>query len=177
MHYEQNSPQARANLAAIDSKLAELDDVFLRFCSQHDYRLSRNVQIWPLRRVWRREEIDRCMDLVMDIGFQEALDRGFFPEFPWSLLAQGSLHPGTDRDVHLLKRPIFEHIPYGQLASVLEGALASGLQTLNAMTESEILAHGQTQREIMLQGQAEHESFVRAQESARKAEPGAPPRC
>jgi hypothetical protein len=175
MHYEQNSPQAKANLAGIDSKLTELDHVFLRFCSEHDYRFSRNVQIWPKSRVWRRQEIDRCMDLVMDIGFQQALDVGFFSEMPWSLYAQSSLHPGTDPDVHLLSRPIFEHVPFSQLASVLEDGLTSGLRILNAMTESEVLTQGQTEREIFNQGQPEGEAYRRTQESARNAEPGAPP--
>jgi hypothetical protein len=176
MHYEQNSPQARANLAAIDSKLTELDHLFVRFCSEHDYKFSRNLQIWPKSRVWRRQEIDRCMDLVMDIGFQQALDVGFFPEMPWSLYAQGSLHPGTDPEVHLLSRPVFEHVPFSRLASVLEAGLTSGLQILSSMTEGEVLSHGQTRREIQTRGQAEYEAYVRAQESARKtAEPGASP--
>jgi len=175
MHSEQNSPQARGNLAAIDSKLTELDHIFLRFCSQHGYRFSRNLQIWPKSRVWRRQEIDRCMDLVMDVGFQQALDVGFFPEMPWSLYAQGSLHPGTDSDMHLFSRPIFEHVPFSQLASVLGESLTSGLRILNAMTESEVLAHGQTEREIFAQGQTEREAYRRTQESARNAEPGAPP--
>jgi len=121
--YSQDSPEAQVNLAAIESKLAELDDLFVQFCSRQDYRLSRNLQIWPKRRVWRRQEIDRCMDLVMDTGFQDALDRGFYPEFPWSFYACGSLHPSTDPDVHILSRPIFEHVPHYRLASVLEDAL------------------------------------------------------
>jgi hypothetical protein len=165
--HAQDSPEARANLAAIESKLAELDELFLQFCSRQDYRFSRNLQIWPKRRVWHRQEIDRCMDLVMDVGFQDALDRGFFPEFPWSFYACGSLHPGTDPDVHILSRPIFEHVPHHRLASVLEDGLASGLRILNAVTRSEILAHGQSQQEIFLQGQAERESYRRSQDAAR----------
>jgi len=175
MHYEQNSQQAKANLAAIDSKLVELDEVFLRFCRLHDYRFTRNVQIWPKRRVWRRQEIDLCLDLVMDIGFQEALDHGFYPEMPCSLCAQGSLHPGIDPDVHLLSRPVLEHVPFSRLPLVLEDGLTKGLQILNAMIESEIFAHGQTQQEIKAQGQTEYEAYRRAQESARSAEPGTSP--
>ena len=175
MHYEQNSQEARANLAAIDLKLAELDDVFLRFCRLHEYRFTRNIQIWPKRRVWRREEIDRCVDLVMDIGFQEALDHGFYPEMPWSLYAQGSLHPGTDPDMHLLSRPVLEHVPFSRLPLVLEDGLTNGLQILNVMTESEILRHGQTQQESIAQGQTKCEAYRRAQESARSAESGTSP--
>ena len=148
MHYAWDSPEASAHLAAIESKLAELDGLFLQFCSQQDYRFSRSLNIWPKRRVWRRQEVDRVMDLEMDVGFQEALDRGFYTEFPWSFYARGSLHPGTDPDVHILSRPIFEHVPYPRLASVLPGALASGLQILNAISESDILSGGQIAREI-----------------------------
>jgi hypothetical protein len=167
--YAQDSPEAKAHLAAIDSKLAELDTLFLQFCSRQDYQFSRNLQIWPKRRVWRRKEIDRCMDLVMDISFQDALDRGFYPDFPWSFYACGSLLPGTDPEVHILSRPIFEHVPYHRLESILEDGLASGLKILNAMTESEILALGLTQQQMILKGQTEYESYRRSQEAARNA--------
>src|SRR5215831_1486869 len=175
MHYEQSSPQAKTNLAAIDARLTELDDIFLRFCSQHGYKLSRNLQIWPKRRVWRRDEIDRCLDLVMDVSFQDALDRGFYPEFPWSLYAQGSLHPGRDPDTRLSTLPVFEHVPYSQLSSVLEGGLAKGLQILNTLTQSQILTYGQTAKEIQAQGKTEYEAYLRTQQLARDAQADAPP--
>jgi hypothetical protein len=167
--HTQDSPEAKANLAAIESKLVDLDALFLQFCSQHDYRFSRSLNIWPKRRVWRRQEIDRVMDLEMDLGFQDVLDRGFYPEFPWSLYARASLHPGADSDAHILSRAIIEHVPYHRLASVLKDGLASGLRILNAMTESEILTHGQTQQQIALQGQAEYENYRRSQQAARNA--------
>ena len=138
-----DSPEGRANLATIESKLGELDDLFLQFCSQQEYRFSRSLNIYPKRRVWRRQEIDRVMDLEMDIGFQDSLDRGFYPEFPWSLYARGSLHPGTDPDVSVLSRSIFEHVPHSRLASILVDSLDRGLQILNTITESEILQHGE----------------------------------
>src|SRR5947209_16379420 len=75
-----DSPEGRANVAAIESQLAELDDMFLQFCSRQGYTFSPIVQLWPRRRVWRRQEVDRCMDLTMEIGVQEVLDRGFCPE-------------------------------------------------------------------------------------------------
>ena len=165
----QDSPEARANLAAIESRLAELDDLFLQFCSRQDYQFTRNIQIWPKRRVWRRQEIDRCMDLVMDVRFQDALDHGFYAEFPWSFYACGSLHPETDPDVHILSRPIFEHVPHHRLVSVLEDGLASGLRILNAMTKNEILGHGVTAQNISVQGQTEYESYKRSQEAVRNA--------
>ena len=112
------------------------------------------------------------MDLVMDVGFQDALDRGFYPDFPWSLYAQGSLHPGTDPEVHILTRPIFEHVPHPRLASLLEQGLARGLDMVNAMTERDVLTEGQTQQEAFVLGQAERESYRRSQDAARNAEPG-----
>jgi hypothetical protein len=175
MHYAQDSPEASAHLATIDSKLADLHDLFLQFCSRESYSFSRSVNIWPKLRVWRRQEIDRCIDLEFSVGFQDVLDRGFYPELPWSLYARGSLWPGADPDIHILSRPVFQNVPYHQLASILEHALASGLQMVNAMTEREILAHGLTAREAQVEGQADYEAYVRAQESARRAEPGAPP--
>ena len=138
-----DSPEARANVAAIESKLTELDEEFLQFCSRHGYTFSPIVQLWPRRRVWRRQGIDRSMDLTMDIGVQDVLDRGLYPELPWSLFASGSLLPGSDRDIHILSRPVFEHVPFLRLASILADSLERGLRILNAMTETEILAQGQ----------------------------------
>lgn len=166
--YAQDSPEAKKNLASIDSKLSELDNLFLNFCSQQGYQFSRNLQIWPLRRVWRRQEIDRCIDLVMALPFQEALDRGFYPGFPWSLYASGLLHPGTDPDIHILSRPIFERVPYHQLASVLIDGLVAGLNILSTLTEDEILMRGLNKDENFKQGQDERESYRRSQEAARR---------
>jgi hypothetical protein len=138
-----DSPEGKANLAAIESKVAELDDIFLQFCSQHDFRFSRSLNVFPKRRVWRRQEIDRVLDLELGTGFQDALDRGFYAEFPWSLYARGSLLPGTDPDVHVWSRSLFELVPHSQLASTLASSLGRGLHIVNAMTGSEILEHGE----------------------------------
>src|ERR1041384_4889332 len=108
MHLAQDSPQAHANLAAIESKLAELDHLLIQFCSKHEYRFSRSSNIFPNRRVWRRDEIDRCIDLEFGVSFQDALDHGFYSEFPWSLYARGSLHPGTRPEMRILSRAVFE---------------------------------------------------------------------
>ena len=81
------------------------------------------------------------MDLTMDVGVQDVLDHGFYPELPWSLYASGSLWVGNDSLA--LSRPIFEHVPFSRLASVLVDGLERGLQILNSMTASEILTQGQ----------------------------------
>ena len=138
-----DSPEGRANVAAIEANLAMLDDVFLQFCSRHGYAFSSHVQLWPRRRVWRRQEIDRCMDLNMDVGVQDVLDRGFQPELPWSLYATGSLSQSKDPADRFLSRPVFEHLHFSQLASILASNLERGLEILNSMTESEILRDGQ----------------------------------
>ncbi len=85
------------------------------------------------------------MDLTMVIGVvgvQDVLDRGFYPELPWSLYASGSLPPGTDPDIRILSRPVFGSVPFSRLASVLANSIDRGLEILNAMTETEILRHG-----------------------------------
>jgi len=141
-----DSPEGRANVAAIESKLKELDSVFRQFCSREGYTFSATVDLWPRRRVWRRQEIDRCMDLSMAIGVvgvQDVLDRGFYPKLPWSLYASGSLSPGTDPDIHILSRPLLDRVPFSQLASTLADGLGRGLQILNSMTESEIITRGE----------------------------------
>lgn len=106
--YAYDSPEARANVAAIESKLAGLDEVFLQFCSRQGYTFSSTVQLWPRRRVWRRQEVARCMDLRMDVGVQDVLNRGFYPELPWSFCANGSLLPASDPNIHILACPVFE---------------------------------------------------------------------
>ena len=137
-----DSPEGGANVAAIESKLAQLDGVFLQFCSREGYTFSPRVELWPRRRVWQRQEIDRCMDLTMEIGVQEVLDRGFDPNLRWSLFASGSLHPGRDPGVHILSQAVFEHVPFSDLESVLASGLERGLEILNSLTETEILTHG-----------------------------------
>jgi hypothetical protein len=142
-----DSPEGRANVAAIESELARLDGVFMEFCAREGYTFSTFspiMQLWPRRRVWQRQEIDRCMDLTMEIGVQDVLDHGFNPNLRWSLFASGSLHPSKDSGVHVLSRAVFEHVPFSALASVLASGLERGLKILNSMTEIEILSDGES---------------------------------
>jgi hypothetical protein len=138
-----DSPEGRANLAAIEEKLGELDDLLARFCSEHDYTLRGSLNMWPKRRVWCRREIDRVMDLELDIEFQEALDRGFYPDLPLSLYARGFLLP-FDPDVHVLSRPIFQHVPHSRVGSILLDSLNRGVEMLDVVTEAEIFQSGET---------------------------------
>jgi len=141
------STQAESNVTAVESRLAELDEVFQRFCSREGYRFTRLVGVWPRRRVWRRDDIDRCLDLTMDVGVQEVLDRGFYPELRWSLHATGSLNSGTDAEVRFLARPVFEHLPLSTVVSILTDSLERGAAALEAMTRESILAEGRPLRE------------------------------
>ena len=79
----------------------------------------------------------------MDVGVQDVLDRGFYPELPWSLRGNGSLHPDSDHQVHILTRTVFEHVPFIQLSAVLPASLERGLELLNEMTADSILAEGE----------------------------------
>jgi hypothetical protein len=139
-----DSPEARANVAAIEAKLVELDPMFLQFCSRHGYRFSPTVELWPRRRVSRRQEIDRCMDLTMEVGVQEVLDRGFHPDLQWSLYTSGSLP--LDPELHILSRPVFEHLSYSRFLPILADSLERGLEMLNRMNEDEIHRHGKKWR-------------------------------
>jgi hypothetical protein len=134
--------QAKANVAAIESKLAEHDELFREFCSRYHYSFSSVVGVWPRRRAWRRQEIDRCFDLTMDVGVQEVLDRGFYPALPWSLHATGSLNSGHDPYVPFLSRPVFEHVPFSRLGAVIPDGLQRGLAILDALTEHAIVRKG-----------------------------------
>jgi hypothetical protein len=136
------SDQAKANVEAIELRLAEFDQLFRQFCSRHNYSFSSFVGVWPRRRAWRRQEIDRCLDLTMDVDVQEVLARGFHPELPWSMYASASIHPGTDPDVHVLSRPVFERVPFSQLEAAIANGLQRGLAILDAFTEKAVLTEG-----------------------------------
>ncbi len=138
-----DSPEARASVAEVEAHLSILDELLRQFCSRRGFTLSSPVGVWPRRRMWRRDEIDRCLDLTMDVGVQELFDHGFYPELPWSLCASGSLHPGMDTEVRILSRPVFEHVPSDQLSSVLAASLDQGFGILSAMTAEIIYAEGE----------------------------------
>src|SRR6185503_11121472 len=80
-----------ARIEAVEAKLAELDPILRAFCVRNHYSFSGQVGVWPRRRVWTREEIDRAIALTMDLSVPEVMERGFYPDMPWSLYADASL--------------------------------------------------------------------------------------
>jgi hypothetical protein len=138
-----DSPEAQASVAAVEAQLSELDGLLREFYLRRGFTLSSPVGVWPRRRMWRRDEIDRCLDLTMDVGVREVFEQGFSAELPWSLYASGSLHPGTAPEVRIVSRAVFEHVPSAQLSSVLRASLDRALGILNATTAESIYAEGE----------------------------------
>ena len=139
---EYDSLEARASVAAVEAHLSTLDGLLREFCLRRGFTLSSPAGVWPRRRMCRRDEIDRCLDLTMDVGVQELFDDGFHAELPWSLYASGSLH-SADPDVRILSRAVIEHVPSSQLSAVLAASLDRALDILNDMTAETIRAEGE----------------------------------
>jgi hypothetical protein len=136
------APEIAERIQTIESRLAVLDPILQGFCTQHDYRVSDMTgSIQPRRRVWRREEIDRCLDLTSDLTVPEAMERGFYPEMPWSLFANASLLPSV-RPMRILSAAVFEGLPYSQLEAALENRLEAGLVMLQAVTVEDVIERG-----------------------------------
>ena len=85
------SPEVPAKIQVIERKLTELDPILKEFCKRRGYTFTSHVGVWPRRMVWAREEIDRTIALTMDLTVPEVLERGFYPEMPWSLCGGATL--------------------------------------------------------------------------------------
>src|SRR5262245_39858831 len=79
-------------------------------------------QVWKAAES-RKELVAHLVDHTMILTDRD-LDRGFYPGLPWSLYVSGSLRPNGNLDLHILPRPVFEHVGFSRLAS----ALANGLE-------------------------------------------------
>jgi hypothetical protein len=135
------SPEIVARVQAVEAKLAELDPILHDFCTRRGFTFSSQVGVWPRRKAWAREEIDRALDLVMDLTVPEVMERGFYPEMPWSLRATASVMlplPGR-----LLTEDVFQGLPFSQLAGVLSARLEDGLARLRQISREDIIARGQ----------------------------------
>jgi len=137
------APEITERIQAVEAKLAALDPILHDFCTRRGYTFSSKVGVWPRRKVWAREEIDRSMDLVMDLTVQEVMDRGFSPDMPWSLHATGSFPPARGEQ-RILTRPVFTNMPYSQLAPALPAQLEAGLAVLRTFTRDLIISSGET---------------------------------
>lgn len=131
-----------AKIQKMQSNLVAIDPIFRRFCEHHRYTISSFPDcIWPRRRAWRRNEIDRAFDLTMDLSVLEFHDRGFYPEMPWSLHVSGSTHPGPD--VRILTVEIFRGVAFSMISQTLQESLEFGLRILDSIKADSVIARGQ----------------------------------
>ena len=137
------SSEITARIQAVEAKLAELDPILHGFCTRRAYTFSSQVGVWPRRMVWAREEIDRTMALVMDLTVPEVMERGFYPEMPWSLRAGATLPIASNEPIRILNLDVFTSLQYSQLAGVLEARLEDGRAMLQKVTREDIIARGQ----------------------------------
>jgi hypothetical protein len=77
----------------------------------------------------------------MDLTVPEVMERGFYPDMPWSLRATASVMlplPGR-----LLTEDVFQGLPFSQLAGILSARLEDGLARLRQISREDIIARGQ----------------------------------
>lgn len=134
------SPEIYAKIQAVEAKLTELDPILHDFCGRRNFTFRSMIGVWPRRGVWAREEIDRSIDLTMDLTVPEFFERGFQPEMPWSLYASASLpvYPS-----HILIVDVFRHLSFSELAELLGERLEDGLAMLRKINREDILTKGQ----------------------------------
>ena len=110
------SPEVWVKVDAIEAKLAELDPIMQSFCERSGLKFSKMVDenrtLWPRRGMWVREDIDRCMNLTMDLTVAEVMERGFYPEMPWSLHADATLPIAKGQPTRILNTDVFRGVPY-----------------------------------------------------------------
>jgi hypothetical protein len=138
------APEITERIQAIETHLATLDPILRDFCIRHDYTFSSSVGVWPRRRAWRREEVDRCFDLTMDLTVPEVMERGFSPDMPWSLYVSASTRPPDFISARILTVDMFRRLPFSLLHERLATDLEAGLATLLTFTAEVIDERGQT---------------------------------
>jgi|ERR1051325_7804594 hypothetical protein len=138
------APEITERIQAVETHLATLDPIFHEFCTRHGYTFSSLIGVWPRRRAWRREEVDRCFDLTMDLTVPEVMERGFSPDMPWSLYVTASTRPPDFASARFLTADVFQRLPFSSLRDRLALAFESGLATLQTFTPEVIDERGQT---------------------------------
>ena len=71
------------------------------------------------------------------------MERGFYPEMPWSLYGGATLPVARREPPRILNLDVFRGLPYSQLAEILEASLEDGRVMLQKITRADILARGQ----------------------------------
>ena len=138
------APEITERIQDVETHLAALDPIFHEFCTRHGYTFSSLIGVWPRRRAWRREEVDRCFDLTMDLTVPEVMERGFTPDMPWSLYVTASTRPPDFASTRFLTADVFRQLPFSKLHDRLASAFESGLATLQTFTPEVIGERGQT---------------------------------
>jgi hypothetical protein len=141
------SPDITAKIQAVEAKLMELDPIFHGFCSRRGFTFIGIIGCWPRRKVSARQEIDRVIDLTMDLTVPEFFERGFQPDVPWSLYANASLPVSEDVPSHILSVDVFRHLPFSEIAGVLAARLEDGLAMLQRLNREDILTKGKVHGE------------------------------
>lgn|ERR1035437_6616512 len=136
------SPEVTARIQAVEAKLADLDPILHVFCARTSYTFSSHVGVWPRRKVWVREEVDRTLDLTMDLSVPEVMERGFYPDMPWSLYATASVMLLPLESSRALSEYVFRGLPFSQLAEVLAARLEDGLVILRRITRDDVITKG-----------------------------------
>lgn len=131
-----------ANIAAVNSKLTDLDPMLREFCSRHGFLLGGGTELFPRRRLWQRREIDRCLDLAPDCTVSELMATGFGPDMTWSLEATASLLPNV-QPTRLLKATVFANLRYSELPLILAAQLEAGFRLLRDVSLNDVLDKGQ----------------------------------
>lgn len=138
------APEIIEKVQVTETHLATLDPILREFCSRHSYAFGSSVGVWPRRRAWHREKVDRCFDLTMDLTVPEFMEWGFFPNMPWSLRITASSRPAHFQPARLLTADVFNRLPFSSLADRLAAELETGLKRILTFTSEAISERGQT---------------------------------
>jgi hypothetical protein len=139
---------AKARVRSVNDKLVELDPTLREFCAHSRYALREpaDASLWPFRSALAHGDIYRCLDLSTDARFLDVLERGFWPEMPWSFYASAAgLAPG--QPWRILTTALFRRLPFCELASVLAHRLEEGFCLLHQLTLQDVLARGEILRQ------------------------------
>lgn len=152
---------ARVKIQSVENKLADLDPIWEAFCARRGYQFRPGRELWPNRAALRHQNIDRKLALTMDITFLEMLEKGFFPEMPWSLYAMAAtplyryrrgkrtqpapVPPGFP--LPILTFELFRQVPFSELPNVLEKQLERAFTMLSEVTREDVLQKGEVPKD------------------------------
>ena len=139
------SREAKEKIRSVNDKLVELEPILQSFCARRGYSLRVTSELWPSRDAWARGEIDRFLHLTTDARFTDILNRGFYPEMPWSLYATATpkIGPGRPLQWRVLTVDVFRALLFSELAGVLENSLEQGFSILRGLSLEDVLARGE----------------------------------